>query len=53
MGTAAAYREEHTEDEMKNMPFLGDMKPILRQNGATQFDAPAMDVAQGTDDLPF
>ena len=48
-----AYREAHTEDEMKNMPFLGDMKPILRQNGATQFDAPAMDVAQGTDDLPF
>ncbi|MBR5951575.1 MAG: hypothetical protein IKZ87_09135 [Actinomycetaceae bacterium] len=49
-----AYREAHTEDEMKNKPFFGDMKPILRQNGATSFDAPAVEMEQQEqDDLPF
>jgi len=49
-----AYREAHTEDEMKNKPFFGDMKPILRQNGATSFDAPVVEMEQQEkDDLPF
>ena len=49
-----AYREAHTEDDMKNKPFFGDMKPILRQNGATSFDAPAVEMEQQEqDDLPF
>lgn len=49
-----AFRESHSKEELDAAPFLGDMKPIIRQNGATQFAAPAVEMPQEQqDDLPF
>lgn len=51
---SAAYRENHSDEEMKAKPFLGDMKPLQRQNGSTNYDAPSLEIPpEEQNDLPF
>lgn len=47
-------REQISEEERKNQPILGSMKPLSfdRQNGASTCDAPFVSI-ENDEDLPF
>lgn len=46
------YRESKSEEEMRNKPFLGNMKPLETINNISRISSPLADVADN-DDLPF
>lgn len=46
------YRESKSEEEMRNKPFLGNMKPLETSNNISRISSPMADVADN-DDLPF
>lgn len=50
---AKEVRERMTEDELKSVPYFGNMKPYEVQNASQSVDAPMAQVDEGTDDLPF
>lgn len=46
-------RDLMTDDELKAVPYIGDMKPFEIQNQSATVDAPQVDVMTDYDDLPF
>ena len=46
-------RERMTEEELKAVPYFGNMKPYTVENAAKSVEAPAAQVDEGLDDLPF
>lgn len=45
-------RERMTEEQLKAVPYLGNMKPYELQNGASSVSAPVVET-QEQNDLPF
>lgn len=50
---AKEVRERMTEDELKSVPYFGNMKPYEVQNASQSVYAPTAQVDEDTDDLPF
>lgn len=50
---AKEVRERMTEDELKSVPYFGNMKPYEVQSASQSVYAPTAQVDEGTDDLPF
>lgn len=46
------FRELMSEDELKNTPILGNMKPIEKTNDVSNILVPEVSASEG-DDLPF
>lgn len=46
------FRETMSEEELKNAPILGNMKPIERTNDASNVPVPEVSASED-DDLPF
>lgn len=42
-----------TDDELKAVPYIGNMKPYTVENAAQSVEAPQATVDEGMDDLPF
>lgn len=50
---AKEVRERMTDDELKAVPYFGNMKPYTLENAAKTVEAPSAQVDEGLDDLPF
>lgn len=50
---AKEVRERMTEEELKEVPYFGNMKPYEVKNASQSVEAPVADVDEETDDLPF
>lgn len=50
---AKEVRDRMTEEELKAVPYFGNMKPYTVENAAKSVEAPAAQVDEGLDDLPF
>ena len=50
---AKEVRERMTEDELKSVPYIGNMKPYEVQNASSSVNAPTAQVDENLDDLPF
>lgn len=50
---AKEVRERMTDDELKAVPYIGNMKPYTVENAAQSVEAPQATVDEGMDDLPF
>lgn len=50
---AKEVREMMTEDELKTVPYFGNMKPYTVENAAKTVEAPSAQVDEGLEDLPF
>lgn len=50
---AKEVRERMTEDELKAVPYIGNMKPYELQNASSSVNAPTAQVDENLDDLPF
>ena len=46
-------RERMTEEQLKAAPYFGNMKPYEMQNASQTVEAPATQVEETTDELPF
>lgn len=46
-------RERMTEEQLKAVPYFGNMKPYEAQNASQTVEAPATQVEEATDKLPF
>lgn len=46
-------RERMTEEQLKAVPYFGNMKPYEVQNASQTVEAPAAQVDENVDDLPF
>jgi hypothetical protein len=42
-----------TEDDLKAVPYIGNMKPYEVQNTSSSVNAPTAQVDENLDDLPF
>ena len=42
-----------TDEELKAVPYFGNMKPFTIENAAQAVDAPVATVSEQDDDLPF
>lgn len=50
---AKEVRERMTDDELKAVPYIGNMKPYTVENAAQSVEAPQATVDEGINDLPF
>lgn len=50
---AKEVRERMTDDELKAVPYFGNMKPYTLENAAKTVEAPSAQVDEGLEDLPF
>ena len=50
---AKEVRERMTDEELKAVPYIGNMKPYEIPNAARTVEAPQATVDEGMDDLPF
>lgn len=50
---AKEVRERMTDDELKAVPYFGNMKPYTVENAAKTVEAPSAQVDEGLEDLPF
>ena len=50
---AKEVRERMTDDELKAVPYFGNMKPYTLENAAKTVEAPSSQVDEGLEDLPF
>lgn len=50
---AREVRERMTDDELKAVPYIGNMKPYEVPNASSTVDAPTAQVDEQIDDLPF
>ena len=50
---AKEVRERMTEDDLKAVPYIGNMKPYEVQNASSSVNAPTAQVDENLDDLPF
>ena len=50
---AKEVRDRMTEDELKAVPYFGNMKPYEATNAAQTVAAPIAQVDENIDDLPF
>lgn len=50
---AKEVRERMTDDELKAVPYFGNMKPYTLENAAKTVEAPSVQVDEGLEDLPF
>lgn len=50
---AKEVRERMTDEELKAVPYIGNMKPYEMSNAARTVEAPQATVDEGMDDLPF
>lgn len=50
---AKEVRDCMTEDELKAIPYIGNMKPYELQNAFSSVSAPITQVDENLDDLPF
>lgn len=50
---AKEVRDRMTEDEKKEIPFIGNMKPYEQANASDSISAPYTEVDQDLDQLPF
>lgn len=50
---AKEVRERMTDDELKSVPYIGNMKPYTVENAAQSVEAPQATVDEGMDDPPF
>ena len=50
---AKEVRERMTDDELKAVPYFGNMKPYTLDNAAKTVEAPSAQVDEGLEDLPF
>lgn len=50
---AKEVRNRMTEDELKSIPYIGNMKPYELQNASSSVIAPTAQVDENLDDLPF
>lgn len=50
---AKEVRERMTDEELKAVPYIGNMKPYTVENAAQSVEAPQAMVDEGMDDLPF
>lgn len=46
-------RERMTEEQLKSVPYFGNMKPYEAKNASQTVEAPATYVEEATDELPF
>ena len=46
-------KEVRDREELKAVPYFGNMKPYTVENAAKSVEAPAAQVDEGLDDLPF
>ena len=50
---AKGIRDRMTDEELKSVPYLGNMKPYVIENAAKSVEAPITQVDEGMEDLPF
>ena len=46
-------RDRMTDEELRAIPYFGNMKPFTIENAAQAVDAPVATVSEQDDDLPF
>lgn len=50
---AKEIRDRMTDEELKSVPYLGNMKPYVIENAEKSVEAPITQVDEGMEDLPF
>lgn len=50
---AKEIRDRMTDEELKAVPYFGNMKPYTLENAANTVEATSVQVDEGLEDLPF